>query len=264
MSEEEEDESAEILFQTHVDGRMEQWNNNSTDLAHILDNRASGAYRASNKFDILRSLPSDRRGKLFHVCYHNISLNQHLIFDAVQWTNIAQGLAPSDAQFTTLYEEAEENARGFLIAIQQEGLIQVPTLEAYLRHIHRRYCIQGNLFVDQSPGNKIVHSPHLNNRDKDNPRVYLRTEAARALLAHRNKVDRRHVYGYGRPHGQRARLLVFHQRCWVALQRVGLTNGDTLDIGSALIPMLVERVYDVDFNGVRGIHAAAFTQIYNT
>ncbi len=263
MSEEDEDESAEMLFQTHVDGRMEQWNNNSTDLAHIFDNRASGAYRASDKFDVMRSLPSGYRGKLFHVGYHNISQNQHLIFDADQWTTIAQGLASTDAQFTTLYEEAEEAARGFLLAIEQEGLIQVATLEAYLQFLHRKYCIQGNLFVDQSPGNKILHSPHLNNRNKDNPRVYLRTEAARALLAHRNKVDRRHVYGHGRPLGKMARLLIFHQRCWVALQRVGLTNGDTMDIGSALIPMLVERVYDVDFNGVPGIHAATFTQIYN-
>jgi hypothetical protein len=263
MTEEEEDESAEMLYLKYVGERKGQWNNNSTDLAHILDNRGSGAYRASNKFDAMRSLPIGHRGKLFHVCYHNMSLNQHLIFDADQWTTIAQGLQSSDPRFATLYEEAEEDARGFLLAIQQENLIPVATLEAYLRFLHRKYCIQGNLFVDRSPGNKIVFSPHLNNRTKDNPKVYLRTEAARALLAHRNKVDRRHVYGHGQQLGKKARLLVFHQRCWDALQRVGLTNGDTLDIGSALIPMLVERVYDVDFNGDPGIHAATFTQIYS-
>lgn len=91
-------------------------------------------------------------------------------------------------------------------------------------------------------------------------RVYVRTDAAQAMLAHRNKADRHMWYGHGRNFGERATLFIISRRYWVALQRVGLTNGNTMDIGSALFPIRVEGCLETTWNGP-GIHNATFTPV---
>jgi hypothetical protein len=258
LDEEEQAEQSDLLYEKHCCGENQvRWDpNNCKDPCHFLNKVASGAVMADNSFDAMSGMEDN--GPLFHC--GNFDPRDHVqakILDAEAWTTYAQG---TNIGNSTLYDLAETTHAAFWQQEANAGNIGAPTLEAYLKEMDGHLCLLGNEFVAEGPGTEIQFSPHLH-EPHDCHRVYVRTEASQAMLAHRNKSDRHMWYGHGRPCGKRATLFIISRRYWVALQRVGLTFGNTMDIGSALFPIRAEACHDVDWNGDPGIVNATFTPV---
>lgn len=254
---------ADDLYNKHVSDAEEQreWNSNSTQLRDIFDCMSSKSYFYNGMFEPMKTegvRKPEGMSKLFHMS--NVSARnppiQLVPFKKAEWLRIAQSTmyVPTGR---TVYQEAVLRGNAFIVA---NGY---GSLDEYLTEIEGRLCLQGNLYIEENsqyPG-RIEYSRHLANRNKNNMRSYARTDAALAMLAHRYKVDRAHVYGPGRTYGNIATLFVINQKYWSALERVGLTDGDTLDIGSTLLPIEFEAAWEIKWQSA-AIYDAIFTQVF--
>ena len=252
------DSYAAKLYQEFVldslEGNMDEpWDSTSTNLRDVFDveksNRKFFRYR-------LDSMKAQGKGWIVHVS--NISVqedrNELVMFNKKNWVKIAKRTKYKKGGTTTVYQETESRCGVFLDKYYNGSL------KNYLNEIDGQPCLLGSKFVMEMDSDKIQYSPHLTNKPTDNVRCYVRTDPALAMMAHRYKVDRAHVYGPNRSNGQVATLFLIDEKYWSALERVGLTDGDTLDIGSTTLPLRFGHAFEVTWRG-NGIANAMFRKI---
>ncbi len=251
-------------------GEDEVFDPTSPSLKFLCDPTCCGGHKL---FDS-PAIDEGRPPYLTHFCNHNpVFLGpppEHWPFDKRRWKEWANSIPASAHGF-----HAGETHLQFLRRIydpvfnNQTKIPNVNSLEDMLDLCEKRKIVLvSSGFLEWHYANgpnyeHLQHAPHLDNRRPvDSLYVYAGIFFNDRAIGHKTKNDRAHKYGWGRQYGAKARALLIEGRFKFLMSRVGLThNSDTPDLGSGLIPLPIDTIIDVEWNGP-GIHNANYTTIY--